>query len=260
MGNFRWVLKPGESPYHTIHPGDTTLDSWNVTGMKQIRSNSWSDSLEDFRLGTAATGNTSNNRPLAASIFPSMTNTSSAGGSDQCEEPKDRDFRLLDPKFNYLCDNYRRCYADILYRWGLLEARCLVLKYLTVPHEPHRGVEFVSECNPCRQTVRGPQCMSCKRLCMHCSICRIVVKGSASFCLVCGHGGHSVHMARWFAEENVCPTGCGCNCLLESSSVLSVWILALGLPQFSYDIRTLPAMKLCTFQVWLRVIIIIISQ
>merc|ERR1712071_641474 len=54
----------------------------------------------------------------------------------------------------------------------------LVLKYLSVPLEPHRGVEFVSECYPCRQTVRGPQCMLCKRLCMHCSICRIVVKGS----------------------------------------------------------------------------------
>lgn len=157
-GWINWILmhgwyQPGESPYHTIHPGDTTLDSWNVTGLKQIRSNSWSDSLEDFRLGNAATGSTSNNRPLAgnleiktavvnldsiwssvsvASIFPSMTN-STTGGSDQCEEPKDRDFRLLDPKFNYLCDNYRRCYADILYRWGLLEARCLVNVFFFLP-------------------------------------------------------------------------------------------------------------------------------
>jgi len=214
---------PGESPYHTIQPGDTTLDSWNVTGLKQIRSNSWSDSLEDFRLGNPATGSgTSNSRPLAVtSIFPAATNTS-VSAVDPSEELKDRDFRLLDPKFNYLCDNYRRCYADILYRWGLLEARCLVLKYLSVPLEPHRGVEFVSECYPCRQTVRGPQCMLCKRLCMHCSICRIVVKGSASFCLACGHGGHSLHMARWFAEESVCPTGCGCHCLSENSSVLSV--------------------------------------
>jgi len=36
--------------------------------MKQIRSNSWSDSLEDFRLGNAAAGNTSNNRPLAGNL------------------------------------------------------------------------------------------------------------------------------------------------------------------------------------------------
>ncbi len=52
-----------------------------------------------------------------------------------------------------------------------------VLKYLSVPQDLHRGVDFVTECLPCRQTVRGPQCTLCKRLCMHCVICRIAVKG-----------------------------------------------------------------------------------
>lgn len=37
-----------------------------------------------------------------------------------------RFYRLLNPEFNGLFDNYRRCYADILYRWGLLEARVTV--------------------------------------------------------------------------------------------------------------------------------------
>lgn len=66
---FSWTkIKPGESPYHTIHPGDTILDSWNaLSGLKQIRSNSWSDSLDDFRFGTPGVGISSsvmNNRPL----------------------------------------------------------------------------------------------------------------------------------------------------------------------------------------------------
>ncbi len=107
--------------------------------------------------------------------------------------------RLLDPKFNGLFDNYRRCYADILYRWGLLEARVLVcglkiitrsyflktnfclfkvLKYLSTPIDPHRGVDFVTECVPCRTTVRGPQCTLCKRLLLNCVMCRVVVKGN----------------------------------------------------------------------------------
>ena len=51
--NYSVQNQPGESPYHTIHPGDTTLESWNVS--KQTRSNSWSDSLagfaDDFRPG-----------------------------------------------------------------------------------------------------------------------------------------------------------------------------------------------------------------
>ena len=37
--------------------------------------------------------------------------------------------RLLDPKLNFLYDNYRRFYADILYRWGLLKARILVFHF-----------------------------------------------------------------------------------------------------------------------------------
>ncbi|XP_046440628.1 GATOR complex protein WDR59-like isoform X2 [Daphnia pulex] len=221
--NLRWGLKPGESPYHTIHPGDTTLDSWNV--LKQIRSNSWSDSLDDFRLATPGINSVPSGRPLPiASIFlpHSVTSVVSVNGTDGSEEYKDKDFRLLDPKFNGLFDNYRRCYADILYRWGLLEARVLVLKYLSTPIDPHRGVDFVTECVPCRTTVRGPQCTLCKRLLLNCVICRVVVKGSASFCLVCGHGGHGRCMSHWFTEEDECPTGCGCNCLLENNTVFSV--------------------------------------
>ena len=44
------------------------LDSWNAfSGLKQIRSNSWSDSLDDFRFGTPGVNVSSsmmNNRPL----------------------------------------------------------------------------------------------------------------------------------------------------------------------------------------------------
>ncbi|XP_059350855.1 GATOR complex protein WDR59-like isoform X2 [Daphnia carinata] len=224
--NLRWGLKPGDSPYHTIHPGDTTLDGWNlVTGLKQIRSNSWSDSLDDFRLGTPGMNPISNGRPLpVTSIFlpHSTTSALSSNGIEGSGECRDKDLRLLDPKFSGLFDNYRRCYADILYRWGLLEARVLVLKYLSSPIDPHRGVDFVTECNPCRTTARGPQCTVCKRLLLNCVICRVVVKGSASFCLVCGHGGHGRCMANWFAEENECPSGCACNCLLENNTVFSV--------------------------------------
>ena len=39
-----------ESPYHTIHPGDSLAENWNaLTSTKQCRSNSWSESLDDFR-------------------------------------------------------------------------------------------------------------------------------------------------------------------------------------------------------------------
>lgn len=222
----RWALKPGESPYHTIHPGDTSLDGWNVAGLKQNRSNSWSESLDDFRLPSVSHGPSAASHIAMSSIFAPTTSINPNGSANDAvatsgDEARDRDSRLLDPKLNVLYDNFRRCYADILYRWRLFKSRVLVLKYLSVPQDLHRGVDFVTECLPCRQTVRGPQCTLCKRLCMHCVICRIAVKGSASFCLICGHGGHSLHMAQWFAEETVCPTGCGCNCRLENASVFA---------------------------------------
>ena len=39
-----------------------------------------------------------------------------------------------------------------------------------------------------------------------------VFQGLSSFCVRCGHGGHTTHMRDWFEESEECPTGCGCKC------------------------------------------------
>lgn len=44
------LLQPGGSPYHTVHPADTSLEGWNFHMLKQNRSNSWSDSLDEIKL------------------------------------------------------------------------------------------------------------------------------------------------------------------------------------------------------------------
>ena len=52
-----------------------------------------------------------------------------------------------------------------------------------------------------------------------CSICRNIVKEEIAVgCMVCSHGGHMNHMLTWFAENEQCPSGCGCYCLLHQSS------------------------------------------
>lgn len=38
------------------------------------------------------------------------------------------------------------------------------------------------------------------------------VKGLATVCRNCAHGGHMAHMFRWFEKNNHCPFGCGCEC------------------------------------------------
>ncbi|KAG8231519.1 hypothetical protein J437_LFUL011557, partial [Ladona fulva] len=95
-----------------------------------------------------------------------------------------------------------------------------VLKFVSTPVEPHRGVEFVSDCQHCSQTVRAAHCLYCKRLSLLCVICHVSVRGCSNFCLVCGHGGHMNHMNDWFAQEGLCPSGCGCRCLQQSAAIL----------------------------------------
>ncbi|XP_076222881.1 WD repeat domain 59 isoform X2 [Nomia melanderi] len=189
----KWWLKPGGSPYHTIHLADTTLEGWNFQNLKQHRSNSWSDSLDYLKF-------------IQDSLGDSV-----------------KSIRLLDEKYTTLYDGYKKSYAEVLHRWRLLDARAQVLKHVsTTPLDTHKGVEFQSECQLCTKVSRGPQCINCKRLALECVICHISVRGPSNFCIFCGHGGHTQHLAEWFTNETLCPTGCGCCCLQESSTLLKV--------------------------------------
>ncbi|XP_073515805.1 GATOR2 complex protein WDR59 isoform X2 [Phyllobates terribilis] len=132
-------------------------------------------------------------------------------------EQHDKNKRILDPANAQQFDDFKKCYGEILYRWGLQEKRAEVLKFVSCPPEPHRGIEFGVYCTHCRSEVRGTQCAICKGFTFQCAICHVAVRGSSNFCLSCGHGGHTAHMLEWFSSQEVCPTGCGCHCLLEST-------------------------------------------
>ncbi|XP_033209971.1 GATOR complex protein WDR59 isoform X1 [Belonocnema kinseyi] len=182
----RWP-KPGGSPYHTIHPADTTLEGWNFQTLKQNRSNSWSETLDDLK---------------------GIQDTFGEFG---------RNGRLLDEKNMALYDGYKKAYAEVLHRWKLLDARAQVLKHVSTSQtDTYKSIEYQSECALCGKTCKGPQCSNCKRLTFQCAICHISVRGPSNFCIVCGHGGHTQHLAAWFDTETLCPTGCGCFCLQES--------------------------------------------
>lgn len=131
-------------------------------------------------------------------------------------EQHDMNKRLLDPANTLQFDDFKKCYGEILYRWGLREKRADVLKFASCPPEPHKGIEFGVYCCHCRTQARGTQCAVCKRLTFQCAICHVAVRGSSNFCLSCGHGGHTSHMMDWFRRQDECPAGCGCHCLLQS--------------------------------------------
>uniref|UniRef100_A0A672ZNW8 WD repeat domain 59 n=1 Tax=Sphaeramia orbicularis TaxID=375764 RepID=A0A672ZNW8_9TELE len=132
-------------------------------------------------------------------------------------EQHDMNKRLLDPANTLQFDDFKKCYGEILYRWGLREKRADVLKFASCPPEPHKGIEFGVYCCHCRSQTRGTQCAVCKRLTFQCAICHVAVRGSSNFCLSCGHGGHTSHMMDWFRRQDECPAGCGCHCLLQST-------------------------------------------
>ncbi|KAI9278116.1 hypothetical protein BY458DRAFT_432319 [Sporodiniella umbellata] len=123
-------------------------------------------------------------------------------------------------------DVLRLGYADMLYRWCLLEQRAEILKFLH--HQPTLAEnELVSRhvqvsCHSCGAELSGHDkyCLQCRKLrkVIRCSYCHIMVKGLVNFCTHCGHGGHTHHMENWFVTQGQthCMTGCGCKCTIES--------------------------------------------
>ncbi|KAI7850547.1 hypothetical protein BDC45DRAFT_446958 [Circinella umbellata] len=136
------------------------------------------------------------------------------------------DIPLLDPNDVAKHDVLRLNYAEMLYQWGLLEKRAEVLKFLSQsPKYPtiEKTLEIeIGRCYICGSeiNVHNRICYTCRKLRnqIRCSICHVLVKGILNFCTKCGHGGHSQHLKDWFEQSKVCPTGCGCVCLLDPSS------------------------------------------
>lgn len=66
---FNISLQPGGSPYHTIHLADTTLEGWNFPNLKQHRSNSWSESLDDLKVIQDSFGDSARNIKYVLNVF-----------------------------------------------------------------------------------------------------------------------------------------------------------------------------------------------
>ncbi|XP_054627018.1 GATOR complex protein WDR59 isoform X3 [Dunckerocampus dactyliophorus] len=182
-------------PPHSRYPSFTSELTFPSVSRDSEHANSWSESSpEDGR----------------------YSNQGCADPRERESEQHDMNKRLLDPTNTLQFDDFKKCYSEILYRWGLRDKRADVLKFASCPPEPHQGVEFGVFCCHCRSQARGTQCAVCKRLTFQCAVCHVAVRGSSHFCLSCGHGGHTGHMMDWFRHQDECPAGCGCRCLQQS--------------------------------------------
>ncbi|KAK4512335.1 Nuclear control of ATPase protein 2 [Mucor velutinosus] len=136
---------------------------------------------------------------------------------------------LMDTKGMAQRDVLRLAYADMLYRWHLLDQRAEVLRFLN--HQPFPADKEVASsnirvsCYACGTELSSNDkyCIQCRKVrkLIRCCFCHILVKGLVNFCIHCGHGGHSSHMEDWFVanQQVYCMTGCGCKCALESLEI-----------------------------------------
>ncbi|GAM29067.1 hypothetical protein SAMD00019534_122430 [Acytostelium subglobosum LB1] len=136
---------------------------------------------------------------------------------------------LLSPNNLRHYDNLIMMHAEQLYRWELLEKRAETMKFLHFHHQqdiatgvsgggPARSIQFHISCIRCQRPLADNFCTYCKIFIFKCAICRLSVRGLSSFCVQCGHGGHSDHMKKWFESYGSCPTGCGCVCSAHHTS------------------------------------------
>lgn len=126
----------------------------------------------------------------------------------------DDDTYLLNPGQMTRYDQLKQHYAELLYKWNLLEQRCLVLNHITTQNNREiTDVQFKKRCASCALETEELTCSRCRKLVFKCTVCELGVRGSSFFCLICYHGGHSEHMKQWFETHRFCPTGCGCECV-----------------------------------------------
>jgi hypothetical protein len=149
------------------------------------------------------------------------------------------DYQLL-PKFDERrYDNYLYQYSSLLYLWGILTVRSEVSKRLAfgipgggaeiltksqeneetsasiVSNSGVTGITFTPICQTCLTPVDETNvCRKCEDYAFQCSICCHAVRGACLWCPMCSHGGHAEHMMSWFENHQVCPTGCGCVCVV----------------------------------------------
>ncbi|XP_041375687.1 GATOR complex protein WDR59-like isoform X2 [Gigantopelta aegis] len=174
------------------HPNLYALFKHQV--MKNKRSNSWSESYD-------------NDYQMCEEKDPAER------AAEKEREAHRLQWRMLDPAYSNQYDIFKKVYASLLYYWGLPNKSAHILKYTAGAPDPHKGIDFAVICHRCSHEVRETKCRNCTYTALRCAICHMGVRGSANFCVACGHGGHAKHIRDWFQNEAVCPTGCGCNCL-----------------------------------------------
>lgn len=198
------------------------FNSVTAESLKRVRSSSWSDSVENEILRDSYIEHQPNAAwSSAAAAYRYHCNEVTLLRDQREAERHEADLKMIDRRLTHQLDFVKQVYAELLLRWGLHDKRALVLKYVqpcnNFQREAEKPVEFAAVCLNCRRDYKGVSCSHCKSINLKCNICRVAVRGLTNFCSTCGHGGHATHMRDWFEVNDVCPSGCGCACLVNDT-------------------------------------------
>lgn len=112
-------------------------------------------------------------------------------------------------------------YIDLLSKFQLWNVMAQVINLSPLPNINsinQTSTTIYTSCGTCHRPLNGKVgwiCERCKTKPSECSVCHGVVAGLMAWCQGCYHGGHLVHMSRWFSKNEYCPTGCGHLCELS---------------------------------------------
>lgn len=118
-------------------------------------------------------------------------------------------------------ESWYHSYIDLLSKFQLWNVMAQVINL-----SPLQNINSINQtsttiyttCGTCNRPLNGRVgwiCERCKTKPSECSVCHGVVSGLMAWCQGCYHGGHLIHMSRWFSENDYCPTGCGHLCELS---------------------------------------------
>ncbi|XP_046677727.1 GATOR complex protein WDR24 isoform X2 [Homalodisca vitripennis] len=115
-------------------------------------------------------------------------------------------------------EHWLLAYIELLSRYKLWNVCTQIIQLSWMPSVMQlnqQSTTVYSACAQCRKPLirSGWLCDRCHSTsCSVCSVCNKVVRGLYSWCQGCEHGGHLGHLQDWFAENRLCPTGCGHAC------------------------------------------------
>jgi WD40 repeat protein len=117
-------------------------------------------------------------------------------------------------------ESWYHSYIDLLSKFQLWNVMAQVINLSPLPNINsinQTSTTIYTTCGTCNRPLNGKVgwiCERCKTKPSECSVCHGVVSGLMAWCQSCYHGGHLIHMSRWFSENEYCPTGCGHQCEL----------------------------------------------